>query len=186
MKQKPPYRAITQKPYCCVPACITMVLNRRKIKHRTQEEIGHELGLVVPKNKVHLFNKVRTGRKPAAGYGTQVGRKQYSISKYFKNNHIKLKEKYYSLNDIKDIKTFIKNHIRKNNDILVCFHNKTLFGFGDYGHVCPIESINTNAITLINPEQDELKRKWTELPNLILAIKMHGKMRRGGFWIISK
>ena len=81
--QKPFYKLIKQKPYCCVPACISMILDRRKIKRGSQEEIGYELGLVVPKEKTHLFTKTRTGKKPVAGYGTQINKEKYSINNYF-------------------------------------------------------------------------------------------------------
>ena len=62
MNQKPPYKPIDQKQYCCVPTCVSMILNRRKIPHGTQDEIGYDLGLTVPKEKVHLYTKVRTGK----------------------------------------------------------------------------------------------------------------------------
>ena len=83
INQKPFYKLIKQKPYCCVPVCISMILDRRKIKHGSQEEIGYELGLVVLKEKTHLFTKVRIGKKPVAGYGTQINKEKYSINNYF-------------------------------------------------------------------------------------------------------
>ncbi len=185
MSRKDIYKPITQKPYCCVPACVSMILNRRKIKHGSQEEIGYELGLTVPKEDAHLFTKVRTGRKPAAGYGTQVGKKKYSISKYFLKNKISLKETYYPPEKIKDAKRFISDGLKNNNDIIACFDNNQLYVVGDGGHVSLIESISGNLAVLIDPEKGAPKRRKVEISKLLTAMKKHGKKNRGGFWIIS-
>ena len=135
MNQKPPYKPLDQKPYCCVPTCITMVLDRRKISHGSQDEIGYELGLTVPKEKAHLYTKVRTVKKPIAGWGTQVNKKQYSINSFFKKNKIGLKETYFFVKDISGVREFIISNIKSNKDIIVCFNNKKLHGRGDWGHV---------------------------------------------------
>lgn len=185
MSRKRIYKTITQKPYCCVPACISMVLDRRKIKHGSQEDIGYELGLIVPKEDAYLFAKVRTGRKPAAGYGTQVGKKKYSISKYFMKNKINLKETYYPPEKIKNAKKLILNLLKNNNDIIACFDNNHLYGIGDGGHVSLIESINGNIAVLVDPEKGVPKRRKVETSKLLTAIKKHGNKNRGGFWVIS-
>lgn len=185
MKLTPKYKKIKQIPYCCVPACIFMVLDRHKIKHGSQEDIGYELGLIVPRNKKKLFKKVRVGKMPLAGFGTQVCKKEYSINNFFKNNDIDFKETYYAPKDIKDIKLFIKNNIEKQNDIMVCFNNKALFGSGDFGHVCLVQEIKDDTVALVNPENDKSEDD-VEISKLFKAILKHGKIRRGGFWIISK
>lgn len=103
MKQKIYYKPIVQLPYHCVPACLKMVLSRRDIKSGTQEEIGYDLGLVAPKEKVHLFKKVRTAKKqPASGYGTQVTKRQYSINNFFRKHTIELRERYFSIERVKN------------------------------------------------------------------------------------
>lgn len=182
MEQKPPYKLIKQKPYCCVPACISMILDRRKIKHGSQEEIGYELGLIVPKEKAHLFTKVRTGKKPTTGWGTQVNKKKYSITNYFSKHKIRLKEAYYPIEKVKDVKNFTAENLQKGNDLIVCFNNKRLYGAGDYGHVSLIQEIKVDIVTLINPEKDAPKK--VELAKLIDAMRYHRK-KRGGFWVIS-
>lgn len=186
MNQKPPYKPITQMPYCCVPACISMILERRRIKHDSQEEIGYELGLTVPKEKAHLFTKIRTGRKPIAGYGTQVSKKKYSISNFFSKNGINLKEKYYPVERIKDVKRFITENLTHYHDLIVCFNNKKLHGTGNYGHVSLIQSINNETITLIDPEKDVPKKRKVKLLKLLEAMKYNGIKKRGGFWLVSE
>lgn len=183
---KSPYKTITQKPYCCVPACISMVLDRRNIRHGSQEELGYELGLVVPKRDAHLLTKVRTGKKPIAGYGTQVQKKKYSINNFFLKNKIKLKETYYPVEKIKNIKEFISENLKSNNDLIVCFDNKKLYGVGDGGHVSLVQAINKDAVILVDPEKNVPKKRKVKLSELVTAMKYHGKKKRGGFWLISK
>ncbi len=183
MKQNPPYKPIKQKPYCCVPASIAMILNRRGINCGSQDEIGYFLGLIVPREKTSLFKKVRTGKKPGAGYGTQVSKKQYSINHYFQKNNIPLKERYFPPEKIGNIKKFIISNIRKNNDIIVCFNNKKLHGKGDWGHVSLVQEITNEDVFLIDPTKFKIKVK---LSKLIEAMKYHGKKNRGGVWLISE
>ena len=186
MNQKPPYKPLDQKPYCCVPTCISMVLDRRKISHDSQDEIGYELGLTVPKEKAHLYTKVRTGKKPIAGYGTQVGKKQYSINHFFKKNNIGLKETYFFVKDISDVREFIISNIKLNNDIIVCFNNEKLHGKGDWGHVSLIQGIEKNIVSLVDPGKDVPKIRKVKLDKLIESMEYHGKEKSGGFWLISK
>ena len=186
INQKPFYKPIKQKPYCCVPACISMVLDRRKTKHSSQEEIGYELGLIIPKEKIHLFTKIKTGKKPIAGYGTQVNKKKYSINNYFFKNKIKLKETHYPIEKNKNTNKFIVENLRSGNDLIVCFNNKKLYGGEDYGHVSLIQKINDNIITLIDPENNVPDKRKVKLQKLVDAMECHGKKKRGGFWIISE
>ena len=186
MNQKPPYKLLDQKPYCCVPTCITMVLDRRKISHGSQDEIGYELGLTVPKEKAHLYTKVRTVKKPIAGWGTQVNKKQYSINSFFKKNKIGLKETYFFVKDISGVREFIISNIKSNKDIIVCFNNKKLHGRGDWGHVSLIQGIEKNIVSLVDPGKDVPKIRKVKLDRLIEAMEHHGKERSGGFWLISE
>lgn len=185
-----PYKWIRQKPYCCVPACLSMVLDRRKIEHGSQEQIGYELGLTVPPGKEHLFNNVRVSDTPPtdAGYGTQVGNEQYSINNYFMNNNINLKETYYTLEGISNVKEFIFENIKENNDIIVCFNIKIIYEDEDYGHVCILESLDGDSITLVDSDTDkeDKQRVIVKLSQLIEAIIIHSQKNRGGFWVISE
>lgn len=163
-----------------------MILDRRKIIHGTQDEIGYELGLTVPKESAHLFTKVRTGKKPIAGYGTQIGKKQYSINNHFTKNNINLNETYFLIEQIPNIKKFIISNLEKKNDMIVCFNYKKLYGKGDWGHVSLIQQIDEGIITLIDPEKDVPKKRKVELKKLIDSMSYHGKEKRGGFWLITE
>ncbi len=185
MTPAPSYKPVTQLPYHCVPACLMMILDRRNIKHGSQQEIGYELGLIVPAEEAHKFEKVRTGEKPIAGYGTQVAKKQFSINHFFKKSSIELKESYFPPEKIDDYAKFITNSIGESNDLIVCFNNKSLFGSGDWGHTCVIQGLEGSVVTLIDPAIGEPKKRKVSLSDLISAIEKHGKSRRAGFWVIS-
>jgi hypothetical protein len=90
-----------------------MILLRRKLPMFAQEDIGYELGLIVPKRYKKLLPKARTGKRPHAGYGTQVGKEKYSINKFFKKHGIPLKEEYFPLEKIENVKKWIREQIKK-------------------------------------------------------------------------
>ena len=161
-----------------------MIMNRHKLSHGTQEEIGHSLGLIVPESVKHYFNHVRTGEKPSSEYGTQVGKRRYSINKYFKENQIPLKEGYHYLTTLDESISFIKNNIALGNDIITCFNNQKLHNYGNYGHVSLIQSINNDILTLVNPEKDVPKLTNVHIKSLLSAITAHGKSNRAGFCLI--
>lgn len=179
------YFPITQKPFCCTPACLQMVLLRRKLPVFSQEHIGKELGLVVPKRYAKILPAAKTGKKPSSGWGTQVQKKEYSINKFFKKYKIPLKEKYAPLSKVEDVKTWIKSQIKKDKDILVCFNYKKLYKDEGEGHVSVIDSVSDDKIMLIDPEKNVQKFREVKITDLIKAIKYHGKNNLGGFWVIS-
>ncbi len=186
MKMRLVYKLIKQKLYCCVPACISMVLDRRKIEHSLQEEIGYELGLIVPKKDAHFFTKIRSGKKPIAGYGTRVNKNKYSINNYFSKHSIDLVETYYPIDKIENVQNFIIRNLGEDKDIIACFNFRRLYGKGgNFGHVSLIQNISHNTVTLIDPETDAPEKRKIKLQKLIGAMKYH-KKKRGGLWIISK
>ena len=49
------YNKVIQERYCCVSACIEMVLNRHKIQNSGQKEIAYQLGLTVPEEEKQII-----------------------------------------------------------------------------------------------------------------------------------
>lgn len=78
------YDSITERPFCCVPAVLQMIQAKRGIRSKSQEEIGWDLGLIVPPEVKSAFTKVRTGPEPRAGYGTQTSNSEEDASGYNK------------------------------------------------------------------------------------------------------
>ncbi len=179
------YHKITQKPHCCVGACLEMVLNRHCIENNGQEDIAYHLGLVVPECDRHLFKKVRILDKPSSGYGTQIQKDEYSINSYFKTNNIALKESYCFLDNINDIRSFLILH--NNEDILVCFHCGTLFNapHANWGHMMLFDHIENDNVTLLDTST---KRDYEtlSLEKLVESIFVHGKENGAGFYLIEK
>ncbi len=47
-EMNPAYEPITEKEYCCVPAVLQMIQARKGLSYDSQDEIGYQLGLMVP------------------------------------------------------------------------------------------------------------------------------------------
>ena len=170
--------------YTCAPACLQMILKRNNIRYDTQEEIGYDLGLIVPEKDKHLFKKVRTGKKPIAGYGTQVQEEKYSINNYFIKNKIPLNYECQYIDDYERTKEFLFDN--KNNDIMICLDYGVLYD-KNYtgGHLVVIDNINNELVTLIDPYRDS-NYETVQLEKIVAAIKKHGKEKAAGFWLIKK
>ncbi len=184
----PSYKPLTQQHYCCVPTCIQMILSRRGIKPDSQEEIGWHLGLVVPKEDRHLFTKVRVGKKPKGGYGTQIGLKKYSLNSYLKKRGVPLRMELKKRSAVGGVDLFLEKNLREGNDIIVCFYNEKLFGKGTWGHVCLVEGLDTaqKKVMLIDPEKGVPKRRTVPIQKLLAAIKYHESFgKTAGFWVVK-
>ncbi len=179
------YIPLTQQPFCCTPTCIQMILLRRNLIIFSQEEIGYDFGLTVPKKYKKLLPNAKTGKKPSGGWGTQVNKKEYSINNFFRRHKIQLKEDYFSVSRVKNIKEWIKEQIKKNNDIIVCFDYGKLYGGKGQGHVSILNSILDKCVTLIDPKYDVPKYRKVALERLIKSMEFHGEKNNGGFWLIS-
>ena len=129
------YNKIVQKKYCCVGACMEMVLNRHNIKDYDQENIAYQLGLVVPFEDKVIYKKCRCSKKPKSGYGTQIHKEKYSINNFFNKNGIPLLASYHFITDFDEAKNFLLEN--KNKDILIILHCGTLYNslIEDWGHL---------------------------------------------------
>jgi hypothetical protein len=151
----------------------------------SQEDIGYDLGLIVPKKYKKILPNARTGGRPPAGWGTQIGKKEYSLNRFFKKRKLPLKETYYPLSKIDDAKEWIKDQIKRESDIIVCFNYGKLYGGEGFGHVSILDSIKNDAVTLIDPERNVPKYRKVKLKQLLNAIEFHGEKNRSGFWLVS-
>lgn len=184
----PKYNLKTEKEYCCVPAVLQMVQERRGLEFSSQEEIGYQLGLIVPKEKAHLFSKVRTGRIPKTGWGTQTSKKQYSINNYFIKNNLPLELTIYNVQEIKNVSEFVIQNLMNDNDIIICYNSQFLFDDGDIEHVSLIQEIETenDKLTIVDPAIGVPKVRKTKLSRLIRVLKSHEASMLIGFWIVSR
>lgn len=162
-----------------------MVLRKRNLPLYAQEDIASDLGLVVPERYRKLFPKAKPGKKPAAGWGTQADKEEYSINAFFKKHGLLLHKTYFPLSRIKDAKKWIAGQIKNDNDILACFNYGKLYNGKGEGHVSVLDSICGDVVILIDPEKDVPKYREVSLEKLLASVKFHGEKNMGGFWIIA-
>ncbi len=182
------YIPLTQQRWCCVPTCIQMVMLRHNLPLISAELIGYHMGLLVPQEELQYFWNGRTGEKPPAGYGTQIGKKEYAPNTVFKKLHIPLKMTWSLIDKFPDIQSFNKYLAEVENndkDVFVCYDWGTLFD-KDYhgGHVCVLDKVymDKGEVRIIDPEYTAPKWRMVGIDKLFEAMKYHGKGKSGGFW----
>ncbi|HBF37123.1 MAG TPA: hypothetical protein DDW50_07365 [Firmicutes bacterium] len=183
----PPYDPKIEKEYCCVPAVLQMIQERRNLRFASQDEIGYQLGLIVPKDKMNLFSTARTGPMPENGWGTQTRKNEYSIGNYFTQNGLPLKVDIFVPLDIDDISRFIIHNLMNNNDMIICYNSRVLFGDGDCEHVSLLQEFDAEngKVTIIDPAIGVPKVRKAELSNLIEALGSQATNNLYGLWIVS-
>jgi hypothetical protein len=164
-----------------------MIQERRGLDIMSQDEIGWELGLIVPHEMKSEFIKVRTGSMPQAGYGTQTSKSEYSVERYFDRNQLPLSITRVSPSSIKEMISTIETAFAQDKDIVLCFNSHFLFGDGDVEHVSLIEDFNKDnrQITMVDPAIGVPKRRITTINKVFKTIQNHNVSEIGGFWIIS-
>ncbi len=177
------YKIIKQKPYCCVGACLEMILNRRKITNNGQVEIACELGLIVPPSYKEIYPNALIGDKPNAGYGTQIQKEEYSLNNYFKNNNFPLVMEYFFITSVSKAKRFLLDN--SCDDIIICLYGEILYDDKEstWGHMVLFDNILNDIVTIV----DSHKNRYIRIPinKLVLAIKVHGKENGAGFYLIK-
>jgi len=185
------YIPLTQQKSCCAPASISMVMYKLGLPLMPQELLGYYLGLVVSKDDQYLFWSAKTGKKPRHGYGTRVGLKKYNPNQVFKKLGVPLRMTIHPIAKFKTKKEFISfilNRIKKDEDILTCFHNGILNGNDkNGGHVCVVDRIYPakNKIRLIDPSPNQPKWREVEIDRLKRAMELH-PTNGGGFWELER
>ncbi len=181
------YKHVSQKPYSCVPACVQMVLQRRKLPLRSQTKIAYDLGVVLPPADRHLLPKSYKGSKPGAGWGTRLNLKKYSLAVFLKQQKYPLQATRHSVEEFKSIrqfKKFLLDNMDKDNDLLICFNYPRLYRLaGDWGHASLIEEVNQKQIVLRDPSSKYKTARKVLLADLLAALKKH---YQGGIWVINK
>lgn len=184
------YTPLTQQPYCCVPACLQMVMYKHGIPLLPQEDMAYELGLVVPEKDAHMFNKVRTGEKPSSGWGTQIQKEEFSANSFFRSHNVPLDLKRVGTRDFKDkegLRKLLQGIQVSDRDGLLCFDYGKLWSL-DFsgGHVCVFDHIEGDTVHIVDPERNVPKYRQTTLDALFAAMDFHGDHNSTGVWLIEK
>ena len=174
----PSYKRRLELPYCCVPAILQMVFERRQMPVPEQELIGNELGLIVPEDATHHFSWVRTGTKPQAGWGTQTRSEEFSIQRYFDRHNVPLQLFRYRAANIATLNGFLMDHLNQDDDVVVCIDQRKLTEGGDEEHVALVQGVDGDSVQLVNPaenSQDTHMVSLSQLAGVLIEV-----------WIISQ
>ncbi len=180
------YRLIVEKPYCCVPATIQMILERRGLPYETQENIGEHLGLIVPPAVAPQFTSVRTGPEPPAGYGTQISKSEFSIEAYFDRQNIPVAIELIKPSNLEELESIINNAISNDIDMAICYDSIKLFNEGDKEHFSIVQSIDNNGnLYIIDPAIGAPPMRKTTIKKLFEVLQSHNISKIGGIWLFS-
>ena len=169
-----------------------MIMYKNNIPLVSQEVIGNALGLTVPKEDAFLFENPRTGKRPVAGWGTQIYNSEFSPNVAFDNLHIPLSMELHLIdefNSVEQIGEFLARNEHANADILVCYDYGTLFSTDLHiGHVNVFDSYNqgSGVVRLVDPEQRVPKYRQVKIEKLFSALIAHGNEKSGGFWEFAR
>lgn len=184
----PKYTPVTEKEYCCVPAVLQMIQERRGLRLYTQDIIGHHLGLVVPADKAHQYRIVRTGQEPETGWGIQIREDEYCINNYFFKVGLPLRMDAYHAGDIGDVESFLAENLTRDNDVAVCYNSRSLFGHGDPEHVSVIQELEpeVDEVTMIDPGIGVPKERKVHLSRLVQILEKADRDGMHGFWVFTE
>jgi hypothetical protein len=171
----------------CVPACINMILMRRRFKRLPQQLIAHELGLVVPPHRVKEFPSARVSDCEKE-WGVHPQDHEASVGRLFDQYDIPLAEQFVSIAKIPaDCHgEFLCDQLQEGNDVIVGYDYLTLRGKGKHvAHVSLITDVDPHAgwVWLLDPAGDGRNEPGAEVPLQYLARatwEVHD-----GFWCIG-
>lgn len=180
------YVPIVQQKWCCVPACISMLMYKHKIPLIPQEELGYHLGLLLPPEDRSLFWKTRDGNKPEAGWGTRVEKKQFSFDTVFAKLKIPLLMKLQrgKTFEADSLLNFLADAEANDLDIAICFDVGALENNNRHGgHVCVFDRVDRikKTVRLIDPASSQPKWRYVTIENLLRGIQYKWN-KSAGIW----
>lgn len=185
------YIPLTQQKRCCVAACIQMIMLRHNIPLVPCELIADSLGLIVPAEETKYFMNPRTGKRPPAGWGTQMEKSEFDCNLALKKLGIPLSMSFISINEFKNTRelySYLLKSQNKDRDNLFCFDWGILHGKGiTGGHDCVFDMLKSKTkVRIIDPEY--LAKKWqvVSIQRLFKAMKMHCDGKEGGLLVFKR
>lgn len=184
------YELVQQKPYCCGPACLQMILRSRGIEPASQEEIGWELGLTVPENEVHHFRKVRVGSPPTAGgYGTNIDKPGFTLNEYFLRHGINVQALELFPPDLEYARILIKDFLGCGADIMALVDVEKFYYRPGVraGHFVLIEGLQISGeelVSVVDPNHDF--RYQRPLKHVFESINVQRGVWRGRLYIVAE
>jgi len=181
------YVPIVQQPWHCIPACMSMIMNKNGMTLKPQEELGHYMGLVVPSEDEAKFYNPEVREKPLSwGYGPQ-----YSPDKAFTELGIPIViNKQILASELKDV-TELLVQLRKteqtDGDALLCFRYGVAYDTDyKYGHGVVFDRVVGDEIQVVDPIMGGPQWRWVKAEKMFAAIQEHGDKNFGGIWLFKK
>jgi hypothetical protein len=164
-----------------------MIEVRRGVTVLSQDDIGYELGLIVPPEVASQFEKVSTGAEPRTGYGTQTSKNKFSIELFFRRHHPEFNFKHTTPSTLAEHRQILEQCKSPSVDLIICYNSQKLFGDGDPEHTSLIESydLSNDRIAIVDPAIGVPKLRKTSAKKLFDVIRSHELSNIAGFWIVS-
>lgn len=180
------YWPITQKPYCCVPTSLQMVLQKNQLPKLSQEVIGNELGLVVSPEYADEFEHVQVSEQPivSSGFGTRIQDPDFSLERLIKKQKWpfiltkRLASNIDSEQTLRDILTIVE---RRDDDALICYQNDK-----GYGHVAVFDRVIDDKLRIVDPSPNDDKWREISMADMYARIQAHGDKNFGGVWLLER
>jgi hypothetical protein len=180
------YVPFVQQPYCCGPACLQMVLYKNNLPLVSQEQIGAELGLVIPPEAKDAFFNADVRDKPVvgSGYGTRIQDSEFGLDKLIEKQNWPFNFSVELASAFPDETSFIarlKELVAADTDVLVCFQNDH-----GTGHICVLDIVGSDTVRVMDPAQSYPKWRSMSYADIYGRVKAHGDDNYGGIWILVK
>jgi len=189
IKHKKPYKPLVQMPWCCAACAILWVLHRKGY-WVDQEVIAKEIKIKIPAKEKNKFTvKLKTCRKEEdCGAPNIIGKEYNLINKFFKKHKIPFKHTPYKISKIKDVKQFIIDNLKKENDIMFSFCWRGLGKPWNWGHVVLLSEFDTktNEILIGDPSPKHPKFWKAKLDKITHAMLPKWDKEERGFYIFSR
>lgn len=186
---KPPYKALVQLRYCCVPCAIQWVLLRRGLKWIDQEEIAKCFDVKVPKKVKKYFTYNIKVTKKRSKYGTGEHAEE-DMKRLIKNKKLPIKIKKSDYDEVKDYSSFITKNLKHGNDIMVTFHMRGIHPKKiKIGHMCVIAGIRLkkDPVIILGDPSIKAPKFWEwKLSKLINAMGPQFDGYKRSFYVVSK
>lgn len=186
------YVPMRQQPYCCVPACISVVMYRLGLPLISQELLGYHLGLTVPPESASDFFNPRVSDKPpsAAGYGTQIHVPEFEPNEVFEKLDIPLRMERKLVDQMltfEDFQETLRQLLDEDADVLACLQWGNLADQPEkaWGHVLVIDQMDNEMIRFI---ETDTGCKWKSFPTkkVYQAMVDHTAENAGGLWVLRR
>jgi len=185
-KVNPMYKHLTQKKIFCGPTCLQMILFRRGIWYN-QERLAKEIDVGISKKIEDLY------LLPFDVYPSKDDRTGLSFYRFKEdriNNFLrrfKLKATAFYVSEIKDIKKFVIENLRRGRDIIMNFWWEPFLGKDNGGHYVLIADYDTKTddLTVCDPSS-ERKSFWKgKLKDFAEAMGKKWDKKERGFVVVG-